>query len=271
MNFIYAPLTRLITRRANSLGTRNLDHEYFLPGVPVSYIVDRLAKAGGNEVESGKLASPESSAALAVNTFGWFVERPECLPPFPGLESAFPAKLVDVEYCARFPWSGGRHPWLDAVVETETHLIGVESKRFEPFRDKKTVSLAATYDRAVWGDHMAPYERMRDALRSGAEAFKYLDCAQLVKHAFGLVTDGARKRKQPVLVYLFAEPALLHGKPIDLNDFTNHRAEISRFSNLVAGAAVKFNALSYRDWLETWPCSGPVAEHGAAVTGRFKP
>lgn len=248
-----------------------MDHEYFLPGVPVNHILDRLAKAGGNEVESGKLASPESSAALAANTFGWFVERSGCLPPFPGLESAFPAKLVDVEYCARFPWSGGRHPWLDAVVETETHLIGVESKRFEPFRDKKTVSLAAAYDRPVWGDHMSPYDRMRDALRSGAEAFEYLDGAQLVKHAFGLVTDGARKRKQPVLVYLFAEPALLHGKPISSKNFASHRKEIVRFSHLVAGAAVKFHALSYRDWLKVWPLNGPVAAHRLAVTKHFQP
>jgi hypothetical protein len=248
-----------------------LDREYFLPGVPVSHILDRLAKAGGNEVESGKLASPESSAALAVNTFGWFVERPECLPPFPGLESAFPAKLVDVEYCARFPWSGGRHPWLDAVVETGTHLIGVESKRFEPFRDKRTVSLAEAYARPVWGDHMAPYERMRDALKSGAERFDYLDGAQLVKHAFGLVTDGARKRKDTILVYLFAEPTHLHGKPIASKEFVGHREEIARFSHLVADAAVKFDALSYREWLQTWPPEGPIAAHGAAVAARFQP
>jgi hypothetical protein len=238
-----------------------LDHEHFLPGVPVSHILDRLAKAGGNEIESGKLASPESSAALAVNTFGWFVERPDCLPPFPGLVAVFPAKLVDVEYCARFPWAGGRHPWLDAVIKAGSHLIGVESKRFEPFRDKKTVSLAAAYDRPVWGDHMTPYEQMRDELRSGAQRFHYLDAAQLVKHAFGLVTDGARKGKQPVLVYLFAEPAHLHGKPIASKDFTRHREEILRFSNLVAGAAVKFYALSYREWLETWPVDGPIAAH----------
>lgn len=42
----------------------------------------------------------------------------------------------------RFPWAGGRHPWLDAAVETERYLIGVESKRFEPFRDAKSVRLS---------------------------------------------------------------------------------------------------------------------------------
>jgi hypothetical protein len=52
----------------------------FLPGIPASHVLARLAKAGGKEVESGKLLIPESSAALAVNCFGWFIERPETLP-----------------------------------------------------------------------------------------------------------------------------------------------------------------------------------------------
>jgi hypothetical protein len=187
----------------------------FLPGVPARYVLERLARAGGNEIESGKFGSPESSAALAVNVLGWFVERPSLLPPFPGVAADFPPERVEVEYCARFPWSGGRHPWLDAMVETNRQLIGVESKRFEPFRDRKKVSLAAAYDRPVWGDNMAAFEAMRDQLRSGERTFEYLDAAQLVKHAFGLVTDAARRGRAPLLLYLFAEPASLAGRPLD--------------------------------------------------------
>ena len=93
-------------------------------------------RAGGNEIVSGKLNSPESSTALAANAFGWFLERPSELPPFPSLPDAdWPAARVEVERQMRFPWRGGCHPWLDAAVETPTCLIGVESKRFEPFRD----------------------------------------------------------------------------------------------------------------------------------------
>src|SRR5262245_18051462 len=123
----------------------NVGRFEFLEGVPEKYVLKRLAKAGGNEVKSGKLVSDESSAALAVDTFGWFIEQPELLPPLPGMRSAEKASLVDVEYCARFPWRGGRHPWLDAVVETATQLIGIESKRFEPYRDEKTVSFSDAY------------------------------------------------------------------------------------------------------------------------------
>ncbi|PZP09152.1 MAG: hypothetical protein DI607_12605, partial [Sphingomonas hengshuiensis] len=148
----------------------------FLPGVPEDRILSLLASAGGNELESGKLDSPESSAALAVNAFGWFLDRPADLPPFPPLADIdWPATRVDVERQMRFPWGGGRHPWLDAAVETAAHIVAVESKRFEPYRDTKIVSLSEAYDRDVWGVRMAPFTAMRDALRSGSTRFEYLD------------------------------------------------------------------------------------------------
>lgn len=244
----------------------------FLPGIPVDHVLERMAKAGGNEVSSGKFTSPESSSALAINTFGWFIERPASLPALPGMHQGSITLIVDVEYCARFPWSGGRHPWLDAVVETDRQLIGVESKRFEPFRSHKPASLSAAYDRKVWGTAMAPFEAMRDALRTGDVKFEFLDATQLVKHAFGLVTDGVRKNKAPVLVYLFAEPPALGGRPISEAAHQQHREEISRFATAVKGAAVEFHSSSYRQWIETWPPPPAlVGVHGNAVIERFRP
>ena len=179
---------------------------------------------------------------------------------------------VEVEYCARFPWAGGRHPWLDALVETPLRLFGIESKRFEPYRDAKRAILSTAYDRPVWGEAMRPFEDMRDRLRSNARQFEFLDAAQLVKHAFGLVTDSKRRSKAVALVYLFAEPRLLHGKPIGAAAFTRHRQEIAEFSAGVAGAAVAFHAVSYREWLTTWPPHPPhVARHARAVLQAFEP
>jgi hypothetical protein len=244
----------------------------FLPGVSAAHVLARLAKAGGDEIDSGKFANPESSAALACNTFGWFVERPSELPPLPGMKPNATASLVDVEYSARFPWRGGRHPWLDAVVETGDQLIGVESKRFEPYRDRKTPDFSAAYSRPVWGPDMKPYEAMRDALAAGQLTFDFLDAAQLVKHAFGLVTDGRRKSKAPVLVYLFAEPASLKGSPIPEDSFARHREEIARFAAAVREAEVSFQSISYREWLAAWPPSPfPVGDHARAIVERFHP
>ena len=242
----------------------------FLPGVPEARVRTAIAAAAGNEIESGKLDSPESSAALAVNAFGWFIERPAYLPLFPPLADLdWPAHRVDVERQMRFPWRGGRHPWLDAAVETATHLIGVESKRFEPFRDAKIVNLSAAYDRDVWGDGMVPFMAMRDALRRGDVAFTYLDGTQLVKHAFGLITEGKRIGKVPVLLYLYAEPAMRGTSAIAPETLARHRAEVASFDTAVAGGAVRFAACSYREWFATWV--GDARHHADALIDRFQP
>lgn len=244
----------------------------FLPGVAVAHVLGRLAKAGGKEIESGKFASPESSAALAINCFGWFIDRAAELPALSGLESAGVPELVDVEFCARFPWSGGRHPWLDAVVQTPSILIGIESKRFEPFRDAKRVSLSPAYDRPKWGLDMRRFERMRDRLRSGEERFVHLDAAQLVKHAFGLVTEGRRRNRKPALFYLFAEPAKRNGHVIPREELIRHRDEVAHFAEAVAGDEVAFHSSSYREWIGGWDrCGTDVIKHGEAIIAMFEP
>lgn len=245
-------------------------HSLFLPGVCSDAISAALSRAAGNELDSGKLASPESSASLAVNSFGWFLDRPAELPPFPPLTDLdWPAVRVEVERQMRFPWSGGRHPWLDAAVETATHLIGVESKRFEPFRDCKSVSLSEAYDRDVWGTGMAPFCGMRDTLRGGSVRFVHLDAVQLVKHAYGLVTEGRRIGKSPVLLYLHAEPVRRGTTLIPREALDLHRAEIQEFANAIEGATVRFAACSYREWLAGW--SGSTRKHAEAVLAAFEP
>ena len=113
---------------------------------------------------------------------------------------------------------------------------------------------------------MTPYEAMRDSLRSGTEHFEFLDAAQLVKHAFGLVTEGRRKKKRPYLVYLFAEPKEHAAKR------QSHREEIARFAAAVGGAEVGFAAMRYREWLATWPdADSELARHRAAIIERFRP
>ena len=46
----------------------------FLPGVPEDKVRAIYGRAAGNEIASGKFASPQSSAALAANGFGWFLD-----------------------------------------------------------------------------------------------------------------------------------------------------------------------------------------------------
>jgi hypothetical protein len=241
----------------------------FLPGVPVAHVLARLAGAGGGEISSGKLQSPESSAALAVNAFGWFIERPADFPPLPGTAAMGQPERIEVEYCARFPWRGGRHPWLDAVVITPGYLIGVESKRFEPFRDAKPVSLSAAYDRTVWGERMDRYGAVRDELRSGQLRYRHLDAAQLVKHAYGLVTESRRLSRRPVLLYIYAEPRAWGVRRITAEQHLQHRSEVADWAKRVDGDEVAFLQCNYREWIESVPTDAVAQPHLTLLRERF--
>ena len=107
------------------------------------------------------------------------------------------ATAVTLEAEMRFPWSGGLHPWLDVAIETQSDLLGIKSKRYEPFRDRKKVSFSPAYFQPVWGKAMRGFEHMRDNLASGHMTFSTLDAAQLVKHAFGIRTQASGAGRRP--------------------------------------------------------------------------
>lgn len=240
-----------------------------LKGVNPNYIIERLKAAGGNEVESGKFLNPESSSALAVNSFAFYNDKPDELPSFPNLKFNSKPISVDIEYSARFPWRGGKHPWLDVFVETKDQIFGIESKRFEPYRDAKNIKLSEAYWRPVWGDNMKRFEDLRDKISKKEISFKYLDAVQLIKHGFGLVTEGKRKNKRPFLVYLFAEPKVLKGKEINKEIFKSHRIEAQTFKNFVNGDTVEFEFFSYKEWLNNF--TGNNIDHAKNIIENFAP
>jgi hypothetical protein len=92
-----------------------------------------------------------------------------------------------------------------------------------------------------------------------------------VKHAFGLSSHAQKLGLAPALVYLFAEPAALHGRPIPPEQFALHRREIDDFAERIAGAEVSFAAISYRDWISEWKEDHATTQHGDAILARFQP
>lgn len=251
-----------------------------LPGLPVDLMRSQLAAGRGNEIGSGKFLSPESSSALAANAFGPFLKKPAALPPLPiGGDEEWTPFSVTLESESRFPWSGGTHPWLDVMVELPAAMVGIESKRFEPFRSKRRApAFSDAYWRPVWGKNMGRYCQMRNDLSSRSLRFERLDAAQLVKHAFGLRTTVHRARRQevrvPVLLYLYAEPVSWpDGRPVSWEHVSMHREEVDRFAERVAGDEVRFVAVRYRELLDAWKQSGDVAvrEHAIAIETAFSP
>ena len=245
-----------------------------LPHLPEELIHAAYAKAAGKELESGKFNSPESSAALAANVFGYFCAAGKA-PEFPRHGHfpflTTPVESLNLERSLRFPWSGGRHPWLDAVIETRDWLVGIESKRFEPFRDTKSNGFSDAYDRDMWGPGMRAYDSVREAIKSGAIRFKFLDAVQLVKHAYGICTQ-ARTAKKAALVYVYAEPRCFPGGRVILNrEIGEHRDEIRRFTDLVSGAEVRFSSLSHASLNEEFAVSESpdLVLHAKAVRAAF--
>ena len=255
----------------------------FLAGVPKERVLTQLAAAAGNEVSSGKLSHPESSAALCVNAFGWFLDRPERLPPLGTADpTGWQVESVTLEAEVRFPWRGGRHPWLDALIRTVDAYIGVESKRYEPYRGRPNVEFSHTYWRDVWGPAMNGYQAQRNGLREGLVQYRYLDASQLIKHALGLRSATARLNEEnapqrtPRLVYLYATPrAWPTGtrRRIAEADHREHEEEIERFAEAVVEDEVRFEALTYRTLLEQWRSStdADVRAHARAVAKAFTP
>lgn len=246
--------------------------KWLMPHLDAKHIIDRYRRAAGNEYESGKIALPESSAALAANTFGYFLNRPADFPALPGWRGTWKPHSVLPEEELRFPWTGGHHPWLDAVIETDSHILGVESKRYEPYRGGKRAEFSSAYWRDVWGDQMRPCEWLRDGLKERPELFRFVDAAQLIKHAFGLRTQGAIRGRKPVLVYLYAEPqAWADLKPIEEDLRVAHAEEVRVFARLVEGAEVAFMHMTYRALLNAFAASSisGVRDHGLALSARF--
>lgn len=248
-----------------------------LDTLPAAEILARYAQAPGNELSEHKFTSRHSSAALVANTFGFFINRPFALPALPGWTDKWRPHSVLPQVEFRLPWRGGTHPWLDVGIETDTALIGIESKRFEPFRraDREPIDVfSGAYSRNMWGSNMGPYQRLREALQDRSIRFERLDAARLVKQAFGIRTQAAKRALTPVLAYLYAEPKswpLPSRTRIPEKDRLEHAVEIFRFAQLVEGAEVRFMAFAYGELLESFERSGfaELIQHAKSVREQF--
>jgi len=236
----------------------------FVPGVPAAAVLAALARLPGLDLDS-----PDSSAALVANGLGWFLDRPRQLLPFPGVPMGLP-ETVELGVEMQLPMRGVRHPWLDAVVTTPTTLVGIASKRYQPFRPAKATAFTEPFGTRDWGPGMARYGAMRLALTTGRQTFRHLDAVSLVKQAYGLRTQSVKRARGAVLVYLHAAPAQwASGKMVDPSAIARHQAEITDFARAVKGDDVTFVALRWADLLVQWSKSPALTAHAAAVTGWF--
>lgn len=254
--------------------------DLLLPGIDTAGVQAAL-NAGPGQLRAAeipaRLAEPDSSAALTVNAFGWFLGRTEALPAFPALARHWPVTGLALDEQLPLPWQGGRHPRAGVLLRTPSMLIGVASNRYEPYLKKLPGGFGEAFGQRVWGHQMLGYCRLRDGLQSGRIGYRMLDGTRLVKAAFGLRTavhrrDGPHHGLRPVLLYLYAEPRLwVDGSRVDPVHKSMHRAEIADFSSRVVGDEVPFLPVSYARMLTGWADNGgpDLANHVAALTARF--
>jgi hypothetical protein len=138
----------------------------------------------------------------------------------------------------------GNPPNLDVALElSDGFIVGIESK-FSEWLNPKSVSKGPfkskyfPYGAGLWEQRGLPGSQdLADQMNSGATRFRYLDAAQLLKHALGMATQLG---DQFSLYYIYLD---WPGKESNM-----HIEEVSQFTNFV-GAELGFKAITYQQLL----------------------
>jgi hypothetical protein len=229
--------------------------ENVLDGVPITAIGKDFGSGAGRELDK-KLCAAHSSAALVVNTFGPWRAQPE------SLRIACVSGFRNIRFEMTFPTGlGGTPPHLDLFADGNW-IVAVESKCTE-WMDSKPALFSDSYDRLLspLGDSVW-FDVMRE-LRAKPDRYVFLDAAQLVKHAFGLLKRFGSKEIR--LVYLYWEPA--NGG--DWTECRLHREEAAELARTVANSSVRLIPMSYQELWEEWELAGS-APHLAFLKMRYR-
>jgi hypothetical protein len=240
--------------RYDGLGYATRWEENLAEGLPLAPIISDLSAGAGSELD-GKLRAAHSSAALVVNTFGPWRTDPTTLQigeirGFSGLkfEATCPTGL------------GGTPPHLDLIAGGEVP-VAIESKCTE-WMEPKAAKFSTSYDRLnVSHGNSAWFEQIRH-LRNQPSQYSFLDAAQLVKHALGLISMyGSRSVN---LVYLYWEPRNAEA----WDDCRVHRSEAEDFALRVADSNIRLTPMTYKELWDEWETVQPPL-HLAYLRARY--
>lgn len=235
--------------------------ENVLPGTDTRWFQAELEQGDGRELQ-GKFRAAHSSSALAVNSFARFKSAVDQLSV--GGWSGFDSMRFEAKCSAGI--LGRRSPNLDVLLVSPTKVVGIESKCTEHLTPH-TSNFSPAYNEQItdWRRETAWF-RLMEALIDEPRRYRYLDAAQLVKHAFGLghTFDG----QDVTLLYLYWEPRNADAFPALLD----HRQEVARFAAEVKGARPSFRAIAYPELWDSWAQRGSPAwlpEHVSALRSRY--
>ena len=226
-------------------------------------------EGGGAELKDrprapAKMKALHSSAVLAVNFFDHWTER-DCEPLLQALGTHEPLRAPP-RFEAQLPIGlTGNPPNLDVLLELESGaLIGIESKFTEWLsrkrRGRQLFKSKYFENRAeLWSRNGLPRcQSLVADLVSGAESYRTLDAAQLLKHALGLAVNCPSSF---ALYYLYYDVPCPASK--------THREELLTFGERV-GAELRFEPLTYQELFRRLSASGRAdAEYLAYLESRY--
>lgn len=232
-----------------------------IAGLSLSDFAEDLAGGAGQEL-AGKFRAVHSSAALAINCFAPLrvmaqsFDLGECRDlKVEGFERRFPTGLARAQA-----------PHLDVIASGPGELAAIESKCFEYLTPKRARFSGRYRSEIVDKRCDSPWfaEMLRLVSREGP-SYQFLDAAQLIKHAFGLMRAAA---KPTTLLYLYWQPMDAGLSPL----FERHRSEIAEFADRVSGSSLKFASMSHPELWATWEETDDpfLRQHVATLRARYE-
>lgn len=212
-----------------------------------------------------------SSAALAVNTFGFFKGVDTVSQLRLGGNAGFECCSFERKVAIG---NGFGRPQIDFYAIGERNVLAVESKmceylyradnmlyRFHNVLAVKRIPKEMWRDRAV--------QEMFLTLRLQPERYTFLRASQLLKQIMGLKHKFRDRKLRIVLAYVYWEPSgELRNSPV----CRRHREEIKDFQRRMRKCSVSFVAMTYQDLWNSWlrtTSSPSLRKHVEALKARY--
>lgn len=240
----------------NAKGYVQSPNENLLSDIELNDVEPDLRAGAGDELRM-KFCAVHSSAALAVNSFGYFKQRPQLLRLL-GLDSFRPPTFE--RQCPT--GLGGTPPNLDVWLQSDTNVVAVESKLLEYFTPK-VAKYSKSYTRQRVNAEDCWWSVLEDSKNRKEQ---HLDVGQLVKHYLGLrrFLSGSPQLRV-TLFYVYWEPS----NADDISICIKHREEIERLEQQVADSQIQFAALSYPTVWAEWTQVPGVETHARNLITRY--
>lgn len=216
------------------------------PDIRIRRLADLLIDGVDDEqlpvsLDRSRLRSPDSAAALAINTFVPWRASPKEMPlaGYTGFDA--------MQFEVRCPTGlRGTPPHLDLLALRPDVAVAV-TVRCTEYLGRRKSAVAPSYDRLL--AETPGIEAWRSALarlRASPDGFKLLDLGALIKYALAL--GRTFPDRTAVLLYLYWEP--IDAELFD--EFAHHRAELDALRLETEGSRIQFKAETFatlwRDW-----------------------